>query len=552
MNMASRKLWHFHGGLHLDDHKSISNTLAVKPAELPRQLVLPLSQHIGNTAIPCVQVGERILKGQRIARCDGYVSAPVHAPTSGTVIAIDDHPVPHPSGLSAPCITIDVDGKDEWIEHEGCKDYGTLDASELRNKIREAGIVGLGGAGFPSYIKLNPGASGHVDTLILNGAECEPYITCDDMLMRERADEIINGMRIMQHAVQAGECIIGVEDNKVEAFAALRNAIGDAQDIQLVRIPTRYPAGGEKQLIYTLTGKQVPSHGLPLDIGIVCHNVGTAAAVYRAIVHGEPLLSRIVTLTGSAIPQPRNLEVLFGTPINELLAQVHTDTDTIGKLIMGGPMMGFEISHTDAPVIKTTNCLLTQHQRDVEKPQAAMPCIRCGDCAAVCPALLLPQQLYWYAQAREFDRIQDYHLFDCIECGCCSYVCPSHIPLVQYYRFAKTEIWQQERDKQKSDAARQRHESRLERLEREKREKKERHARKAAALKKKDESGGDSTLDPKKAAIMAALERVQKKKQQAHIEPKNIDHLSEAQQHEIEEIEARRAAAHKQDQEPSS
>ena len=372
MSTTSRKLWNFPGGLQLDDHKSISNTLAISTAELPPQLVLPLSQHIGNMAIPCVQVGEKVLKGQRIAKCDGYVSAPVHAPTSGVIVAIDEQPVPHPSSLNASCITIDVDGKDQWADHKGCEDYRTLDTSELRNKIREAGIVGLGGAGFPSYIKLNPGASGHMDTLILNGAECEPYITCDDMLMRERADEVINGMRIMQHALQAAECIIGIEDNKIEAYAALHGAIGETQDIQLVRIPTRYPAGGERQLIYTLTGKQVPSQGLPLEIGIVCHNVGTAAAIYRAIIHGEPLLSRTVTLTGSGIPQPRNLEVLFGTPIKELLTQVHAKTDQSGRLIMGGPMMGFEISNIEAPVSKTTNCLLVQHARDIKKTQTPM------------------------------------------------------------------------------------------------------------------------------------------------------------------------------------
>lgn len=551
MSRETTKTWAFPGGLHLDDHKSISNTHHVTRAELPRQLVLPLSQHIGNTAIACVAVGDPVLKGQRIAKGDGYVSAPVHAPTSGTVTAIDEQPVPHPSGLHAPCITISVDGKEEWIEHTGCEDYRTLDASELRNKIREAGIVGLGGAGFPSYIKLNPGTS-TVETLVLNGAECEPYITCDDMLMRERAGEIIHGIRIMQHALQARHCLIGIEDNKIEAFAALREALAENDDIQLVRIPTRYPAGGEKQLIYTLTGKQVPSHGLPLDIGVVCHNVGTAAAIYRAIVHGEPLLSRIITLTGSGIPQPHNLDVLFGTAMCELLEQVHAKAEDIGKLIMGGPMMGFEITDSRAPVIKTSNCLLAEHRRDLVQPPAAMPCIRCGDCATVCPALLLPQQLFWYAQAREFDRVQDYHLFDCIECGCCSYVCPSHIPLVQYYRFAKTEIWQQERDKQKSDAARQRHEFRLERLEREKQEKKERHARKAEALKPAGADKGGNKSDPKKAAIMAALERAQQKKQQSHIQPKNVDHLTEAQQREIDEVNARRAATHKQDQEPPS
>lgn len=540
MSQARLKIWSFPGGLHLDQHKSVSTARAVEAAPIPQQLILPLSQHIGEAAQPCVSVGDRVLKGQCIARAEGYVSVNLHAPTSGTINAIEPRVVPHPSGLLADCIVLDTDGRDEAIVYKRHDDYRTLDANELRNRIREAGIVGLGGAGFPSFIKLNPGSRASIDTLILNGAECEPYITCDDMLMRERAADIIAGMHIMRHALQAKKCLIGVEDNKIEAFTALREALQqsgkDNTDIQLVRIPTIYPAGGEKQIIYTLTGKQVPSQGLPLDIGIVCHNVGTAAAIYHAVVQGKPLLSRYVTITGSGIPQPRNLDVLFGTPMIDLLEYCHSNSKHIDQLIMGGPMMGFTIEDTAAPVEKTTNCLLALHKRDVKPIQPELPCIRCGDCATVCPAKLLPQQLYWHARAREFDRTQDYQLFECIECGCCSYVCPSHIPLVQYYRFAKTEIWQQERDTHKSDIARKRYEFRLERLEREKREKAERHKQKRSALHKQE--GGPP--DPKKAAILAALERVQMKKQATQIEPKNIDHLTADQQHKIDEANARR------------
>jgi len=542
--MRNIKTWHFNGGLHLEEFKEISTQEPVEPAPIPRRLILPLHQHIGEQAEPIVEIGDKVLKGQQIARATGYVSLPVHASSSGTVVDINDYHVPHPSGLKAPCIVIDTDSEDQWIKREPVN-YQAFNPSQLRNIIREAGIAGLGGAGFPSFIKMNPGINQSIDTLILNGAECEPYITCDDMLMRERPHDIIAGLKIIRHALNASRVLIGIEDNKPEAIKALREATSDEENVDVVAIPSLYPAGGEKQIIKVLTGKEVPSNGLPPDIGVVCHNVATAVAVYRAVDIGEPLISRYVTVTGSGITRPRNLDVRFGTPMDELIVYCGGHVDNIDQIVMGGPMMGFTLMTPDAPIIKTTNCILAN--KDALPEQPAMPCIRCGDCAAACPVNLLPQQIYWHARAREFDRIQDYNLFDCIECGCCAYVCPSHIPLVQYYRFAKTTIWQQERDKKKSDIARQRHEFRLERLERDKQERAERHRRKREALANKASgkagSSGDIGNDEKKKAIMAALERVSAKKTEKKTWPKNIDSLTPEQLKLIKEVDERRARA---------
>ncbi len=539
----AHKLWHFHGGLHLEAHKRASTREPILLMRVPRWIILPLQQHIGEAAEPLVRVGDHVKKGQLIARATSYVSAGVHASTSGVVHAIEPRPVPHPSGLSAPCIVIETDGKEEWSEEHlpPMEGYDHLDPVALRNRVREAGLVGLGGAAFPTAVKLNPGNEKPIDTLILNGAECEPYISCDDMLMRERAPEIVEGLRIIRHALGPKHCIIGIEDNKPEAFEALCEALGgeEAGGIRIARVPTIYPAGGERQLIKVLTGREAPSNGLPADIGVICHNVGTAVAVFHAVALGEPLLSRVVTVTGGGVSTPRNLEVLLGTPISELIEYLGGYTDKAERLIMGGPMMGFALPSDEAPVIKGSNCILVAAEHELSTPGPAMPCIRCGDCVSVCPARLLPQQLYWFARAKDFDRAQDYALFDCIECGCCATVCPSNIPLVQYYRFAKTEIWASEREKQKADIARRRHDARLERLEREKREKAERHARKQAALKKPD----TAEEDPKKAAIKAALARSQAKKAQSAVKPRNVDNLTEAQQREIEDIDRRREAA---------
>ena len=538
-------LYKFHGGLHLPDHQTESTARPLAVAELPKRIILPLQQHIGEPAEPRVKVGDKVAKGQMVAAPEGYISVPIHASTSGTVTDIGDYPVPHPSGLAAPCIVIEADGEDRWTELEPVGEaFRELDRNALRMKIRNAGIVGLGGAGFPSFIKMNPGPRRHVDLLVINGAECEPYITCDDTLMRERPAAIISGIRILMHALQVEQCVIGIEDNKPAAAEALRQAIDPQRDgrIEVVMIPTLYPSGGERQLIKILTGKEVPAQGLPADIGVVCHNPGTVAAIHEAVMEGKPLISRIVTVTGQGIREARNMEVRIGTPISELTAQCGGYTEVIDRLLMGGPMMGFALQQDELPVLKTTNCLLATSRAESPPPPKPLPCIRCGQCADVCPADLLPQQLYWFARARDFDKTQDHHLFDCIECGCCAYVCPSHIPLVQYYRFAKTEIWAQERERDKADQARQRHEFRLERLDREKAERAARLRKKKAAVKG---DAGDSGQDKKKAAIQAALERAKAKKASQDVVPQNTENLTEAQRQQIEAAEKRRAATQK-------
>ncbi len=493
------------GGIHPPGFKELSNREPVAATPLPDLLVFPLQQHIGAPAEPVVGAGDRVLKGQVIAKAGGYVSVPVHASTSGRVVAVEDRPVPHPSGLSAPCIVVEPDGEDAWAERTPLGDWQSADPSRLRNVVRDAGIVGMGGAGFPTFIKLNPGPGKTVDTVILNGAECEPYITCDDRLMRERPEEVVAGARIVRHAVQAKRCVIGIEDNKPEAYEALRRVTSDGVEVEL--IPTVYPTGGEKQLISVLTGREVPSGKLPIELGVVVQNVATAAALHRAVERGEPLVSRVVTVTGNGVGHPRNLEVPFGTPVAHLLAQCEPRPVQARALILGGPMMGFSLHDDRAPVVKTSNCLL------VDVPPATtdvpLPCIRCGACARACPMHLLPQQLYWHARSKNFDLVQDYHLFDCIECGCCAYVCPSHIPLVHYYRYAKTEIWAIERDRHRAEVAKRRHARRVERLEAEKREREERQQQKKKAT--ASEPAAEPAEDPKKAAVQAAIERARAK-----------------------------------------
>ncbi len=531
------RLFQFKGGVVLKEHKKDSTALPVQPAKLPPTLTLPLKQHIGVAAEPVVAVGDEVLKGQLIARAGDTLSAPLHAPSSGAVIAIADQPIPHPSGLSAPCIVIETDGEERWRPRQrSVFNFAELSAQELREIIRDAGIVGLGGAGFPAAVKLDP--RGHeVELLILNGAECEPYITCDEMLLREHALEVLAGLLMMRHALNAQRCIIAVENNKPKAFRALHEEIQNTgANVELVEVPTIYPTGSEKQLIQVLTGKEVPTGGLPIDIGMVCHNVGTAYAVYRAVEFDEPLISRYVTVAGS-VAHARNLKVLFGTPLGNLIEECGGNRRTLRRVIVGGPMMGTAMHSDTVPVVKTTNCVLVESvMHDVPLPsrdEYAMPCIRCGNCAHACPVNLLPQQLYWYARARDFDKIQDYNLFDCIECGCCDYVCPSQIPLVGYYRYAKSEIWNQDAEKRQADLARERHQFREFRLEREKKERAERHKKKRSAVSK---AGGDD----KKAAIEAAMARVRAKKAEQDSAPKNTDNLTPAQQRQVDEADRRR------------
>jgi len=473
-----RALHHFHGGIHPPSNKTQSTLLGIAPAPLPSRLIVPFHQHAGEAAKPVVQAGERVLKGQLIGLPDGFISSAVHAPTSGTISAIGMHLVAHPSGLPNLCATLVPDGKEQWEHHEAV-DYRTLSASDLQQQLRMKGIVGLGGAAFPSDIKLRIGRH-KVNTLILNAAECEPYITCDDMLMRERASEIVKGAEMLRYMVDAVEVLIGIEDNKPEAISAMQQAVkNNGMPYEVIAIPTIYPGGGAKQLIYMLTGLEVPSGTLPPDIGVQCFNVATTYSVYRALAHAEPLLSRVVTVTGN-VRQARNYEALIGTPIDELVALSTALPDSSGY-IMGGPMMGLPLPQAHVPVVKATNCVIVASEKLFPAPPPAMPCIRCTRCVEVCPAELQPQDLYWFARSKEFGKAQAYSLFDCIECGACSYVCPSHIPLVQYFRFAKSEIHAREKEKQAADSARERHEFHQYRIEREKREKAEKLAAKERA-----------------------------------------------------------------------
>ena len=497
-----RTLHHFHGGIHPPGNKTQSTQVAIARAPLPAKLTIPFHQHAGETAKPVVQVGDHVLKGQLIGLPDGFVSSAVHASTSGTIAAIDTQLIAHPSGLPNLCATLIPDGKEEWVERKALN-YLDLSPTELQQLLRMAGVVGLGGAAFPSDIKLRIGKQ-KITTLILNGAECEPYITCDDMLMRERAAEIVQGAEMLRFMLDANEVLIGVEDNKPEAIAALQHAIKESGPVlqqnkrqKVVTIPTIYPGGSAKQLIRALTGLEVPSGKLPTDIGVQCFNVATAYSVHRALALGEPLLSRIVTITGN-VRRARNFEALIGTPIDELVALGEALPDTNGY-IMGGPMMGMPLPAVYVPVVKATNCIIAASAKLFPPPAPALPCIRCTRCVEVCPADLQPQDLFWFAQSKEFGRAQAFSLFDCIECGACSYVCPSHIPLVQYYRFAKSEIRAREHDKQLADQARERHEYHELRIEREKQERAEKLTTKAKASKPAE------SLTPQQQAEQAEL-----------------------------------------------
>jgi Na+-translocating ferredoxin:NAD+ oxidoreductase subunit C len=511
---ATDNIWDFFGGLHMPDHKSESTSMPVQPLVVPSQLVVPLQQHIGHIAEAAVEVGQQVLKGQLIGRASDYVSANIHAPSSGIVSAIEARPIAHPSGLTAPCVVIDCDGREQWTElPPALSDWRQHDPVELRERLRWGGIVGLGGAAFPTSVKTNT-ATHKVDTLVINAAECEPYITCDDMLMREQPDRILDGAQILQYIVGARQVLIGIEDNKPQAAEALRQALAarNAGDIALRVVPTKYPSGGEKQLIRLLTGIEVPSQGLPLQIGIVCQNVATCAAVADAVLRGIPLIERIVTLTGAALNRPGNRHALIGTQVAELVEQAGGYKADVERLVMGGPMMGFTLNSDQVPLTKGGNCFIATNAAEMPAPDTAQACIRCGKCVEVCPAKLLPQQLYWHARARDLDKAQDYHLFDCIECGCCAHVCPSNIPLVHYYRFAKTEVWAAERDRQAADQARRRHEFREARKARLEAERKARLRKKKEDLEKKPAKRADAAADPKKAAIEAAMKRVAAKK----------------------------------------
>jgi len=522
-----RKLSTFDGGLKLDAHKQLSSGSSITTVPQSKQYIVPLQQHIGAISQTLVKVGDCVLKGQMIAKRGDLISAAIHSPVSGTVSDISQQAVPHISGLNDECIIIENNFNDEWIDRKPLgDDYNHTSSSDLRKIIRDAGIVGLGGATFPASVKQT---EINLKTLIINGVECEPYITCDDFLMRERAAQIISGADIIGHIIKARRCIIAIEDNKPEAVKAMQVVIDEDGTgfFRIQIVPTIYPSGGEKQLIKIITGDEVPMHRFPAEINVLCHNVATAYAIHRAIHFAEPLISRITTVTGQGITQPQNVEVLIGASMKACIEHCGGYTENSDKLIMGGPMMGFSLDADTLPIIKATNCLLVTTKVDNEKIQSHMPCIRCGKCVDVCPARLLPQQLYWYASSKNTERLLEHNLFDCIECGCCAYVCPSDIPLVQYYRSAKTSFIQQERERKASDIARQRHEAHQFRLDKQKKDRAERLRKKREMLKNKsaDKSSNNNAdkKDSKQVAIADAIARAQAKKAERLKESKAED-----------------------------
>lgn len=502
------QVWDFHGGIHPPENKRQSSETSILPVAIPNEIVLPVKQHIGTAGQILVNVGDKVLKGQPLTKSDAIQCCPVHAPTSGEVVAIEPRTIAHPSGLTDTCIVIRPDFEDKWGDKVALADFHKESGEALIDHIRLMGISGMGGAGFPAARKLQTGIA-RTEILIINGAECEPYITADDRLMQERAEEIVQGVEILQHIVNPKLTVIALEDNKPEAIDALKRATRDKTDIVVQVVPTKYPSGGEKQLIKLITGKEVPTNGIPAAIGVMMQNVGTVFAIKRAVIDGEPLIERVVTLTGTTLKEQRNRWALLGTPVSFLLDKHGYQPDKkLERVIIGGPMMGYTIPHPNVPITKVTNCILVPSRREIAPSEGEVACIRCSACAEACPASLLPQQLQWYAKDQDFDKCEEYNLFDCIECGACAYVCPSEIPLVQYYRQAKSEIRARNAEQQAAERAKERFEAKKARMERDKKAREERHKQAAENRRKAMEKSGDGD------AIAAAIARVKAKTEQ--------------------------------------
>ncbi|MEB2417027.1 electron transport complex subunit RsxC [Citrobacter sp. R-1.5.2] len=496
------KIWDFDGGIHPPEMKTQSNGTPLRQVPLAPRFIIPLKQHIGAEGELCVNVGDTVLRGQALTRGRGRM-LPVHAPTSGTVVAIAPHSTAHPSALAELSVIIDADGEDRWIERDGWANYRAHSREELIARIHQFGVAGLGGAGFPTGVKLQGGGD-KIETLIINAAECEPYITADDRLMQDCAAQVVEGIRILAHILQPREVLLGIEDNKPQAISMLRAVLADSHDISLRVIPTKYPSGGAKQLTQILTGKQVPHGGRSSDIGVLMQNVGTAYAVKRAVIDGEPITERVVTLTGEAVSRPGNVWARLGTPVRHLLNDAGFCPSADQMVIMGGPLMGFTLPWLDVPIVKISNCLLAPSASEMGEPQEEKGCIRCSACADACPADLLPQQLYWFSKGQQHDKATTHNIADCIECGACAWVCPSNIPLVQYFRQEKAEIYAISQEEKRAAEAKARFEARQARLEREKAARLERHKSAAVQPAAKDHD-----------AIAAALARVKEKQAQA-------------------------------------
>ena len=532
------KLWDFPGGVFPAQQKELSNQTPIENIDLPQRLFIPLKQHIGVEGQLLVSQGDYVLKGQPLTHSANPFSVPVHAPTSGTVTSIGPHISAHPSALPEQTLIIEPDHLDKWTTLQPLQDYQSKPKISVLEAICDAGISGMGGAGFPTHIKASPKKD--VEFIIINGVECEPYITSDDRLMREHAWQIRQGIDVLSHLLAPKQVYIAIEDNKPEAIEAMRVACQQSEQYKVIPIATKYPAGGEKQLIQVITNREVPKQGLPIDVGVIMHNVGTCYAIADAVFSGKPLIQRVVTITGQAVEKPKNVWALIGTPVAHLLesAQYVAHKQKQKHIIMGGPMMGFTLASDEVPVVKITNCLLLPTSNEIAEPEAEQPCIRCSACADACPASLLPQQLFWHSKAKELDKAQDYNLFDCIECGACAYVCPSEIPLVHYYRVAKAEIRVEQEEKQKSDKARERFESRAARLVREQEARDEKHRKAAEARKAAMQNKGTDAQDK----IAAALARAKAKKAQQSQPARETTERPESQDNQTQTVTQQTAA----------
>jgi electron transport complex protein RnfC len=443
------KLFPVRGGIHPEYRKELSSESAIVALPLPAILYLPLQQHIGAPAEPVVQVGDTVKKGQLLARGTAAVSAPTHAPSSGTITAITEITAPHPSGLPQLTIVLEADGKDEWAELPAAiADPFTTEPAAIRERVAASGIVGLGGATFPSAIKLNLGSQLRIETLLINGAECEPYLTCDDRVMREHAAEVVDGARIMAHALGAPKVVIAIEANKPQALVAMTAAAKAFATVEVIDVPVQYPMGSERHLTQAITGRETPARRLTADLGVVVHNVGTARAVHQAVRLGRPLVARIVTVSGGAIAQPRNIEVPLGTMVSDLVAFCGGLSQPPRRIVNGGPMMGQPLPSLEVPVVKGTCGILALTAAETnEQPQS--PCIRCGACVPICPCGLVPVEMAAFIRKDKLDAAAKAGVMDCVSCGSCSYICPSHIPLVHFFNYAKGMLNAQDRETRK-------------------------------------------------------------------------------------------------------
>lgn len=484
------------GGVHPDGYKDLSTQRPINTrVALPERLFLPLYQQAGVDSRPIVRAGDRVLKGQCVSVSSGTLSANLHAPTSGKILGIEEITAPHPSGLKAAAIVLESDGLERWIELDTVADPFTADPDMLADLVGQAGIVGMGGAIFPASVKLRQGRRFEIRTLLINGGECEPYLTTDDMLMRERAADIIDGVRLIRHIIEAYKAVICIEDNKPEAIAAIREAAAPHGYIEVEVVPSLYPMGSAKQMIQAVTGLEVPAGKRSNDLGVLVHNVGTVFAIQQMLRYGRPLISRVTTVSGRCVAQPQNVEALMGTPIRDILKACGGITETPAKLLMGGPMMGQVLSSYDVPMIKGGSGILALSQREVNE-RAPSPCIRCSRCVSACPMGLVPLEMARHAKVDDFEGAQEYGLKDCILCGSCAYVCPSHIPLVQYFEYAKGELGDRRRGEQKLNYTQRLTAARNERLEREAAEK---AAAKAAAKDKKRRGSAAKTTETEEA-----------------------------------------------------